>query len=185
MIIIGMFDKEIWKDIKGYEGIYQVSNKGRIKSLGNNKNRKEKILKQNHVCEDYLAVYLNKYGKRKAFRVSRLVYMHFIGDIPEGMQVNHIDENKNNNDASNLNLLTPKDNCNWGTRNKRMTNSLLNRIDLSKPVLQINKIDNSVVNEYKSIMDASRKTNISKSCISSVCNNKTKEAGGYIWIFKH
>lgn len=123
---------EIWRDIKGYEGLYQVSNLGRIKRIcdsitigiygqiivrhRNNIIKGFKGKRQN----DYWRVYLYKNGKRKKYTVHILVYTSFFGEIPDGYQVNHIDENKDNNSIFNLNLLTPKENCNWGTRNERI-----------------------------------------------------------------
>ena len=70
--------KEEWKDIKGYEGLYQVANLGRVKSLGNNKSKREKILKPGKCKDGYLIVRLYKNGKGKPFTVHRLVALHFI-----------------------------------------------------------------------------------------------------------
>ena len=130
---------EIWRDIKDYEGLYQVSNLGRIKRIcdsitigmygqiivrhRNNIIKGFKGKRQN----DYWRVYLYKNGSRKKHLVHVLVYETFFGDIPEGMQVNHKDENKDNNSAFNLNLLTPKENCNWGTRNERITKTKIKK----------------------------------------------------------
>jgi hypothetical protein len=125
---------EIWRDIKGYEGLYQVSNLGRVKRICDSimigmygqiivRYRNNNIIKgfKGKRQNDYWRVYLYKNGSRKKHLVHVLVYETFFGDIPEGMQVNHKDENKDNNSAFNLNLLTPKENCNWGTRNERIT----------------------------------------------------------------
>lgn len=120
---------EIWRDIKGYEGLYQVSNEGKVKSL-----KRKIILKQQTIKCGYLRVNLWKNGKCKHKIVSVLVYETFIGDIPENMQVNHIDENKSNNKIENLNLLTSQDNNNWGTRNERSRQSQINDKKKSKKV---------------------------------------------------
>lgn len=120
---------EIWRDIKGYEGLYQVSNEGRVKSL-----KRKIILKQQTIKGGYLRVHLWKNGKCKHKIVSVLVYETFIGDIPEDLQVNHKDENKSNNKVENLNLLTSQDNNNWGTRNERSRQSQLNDEKKSKKV---------------------------------------------------
>ena len=120
---------EIWRDIKGYEGLYQVSNEGRIKSL-----KRKIILKQQTIKGGYLRVHLWKNGKYKHKIVSVLVYETFIGDIQENMQVNHIDENKSNNKIENLNLLTSQDNNNCGTRNERSRQSQIKDVKKSKKV---------------------------------------------------
>ena len=86
---------EIWKDIKGYEGLYQVSNFGNVKSLDYNRTGREEILKL-IPCEkgSYVRVGLYKYKKCKLCSVHRLVYETFVGKIPKGMEVNHINEKK-------------------------------------------------------------------------------------------
>ena len=75
--------------------------------------------------DDYVMVHLKtKDGKRDYFTKGRVIWFYFNGEIPEDLQVNHMDENKENNALSNLNLLTPEGNCNWGTRNERMRETL-------------------------------------------------------------
>ena len=92
---------EIWKDIKGYDGLYQVSNLGRVKSLPRLRrigNRmvmfKERILKDDINKRGYHCIKLYRDKERNFFFVHRIVYENFVGDIPEGMQVNHISECK-------------------------------------------------------------------------------------------
>jgi len=111
---------EIWKDIKDYEGIYQVSNFGRVKSLkrtishwrGGNSVIKERILKG--IISDYLVVVLYKEGKQKTKKIHKLVAESFLNHKPCGMNlvVNHIDFNKLNNNVSNLEIVTNRENCN-------------------------------------------------------------------------
>ena len=113
------------KDIPGYQGLYQVSNMGRIKNLerdyfpGNNsvQHLNESIKKQQKNSNGYLQVSLFKNGVRKSFSVHRLVALTFIPNPDNKPQVNHIDECKTNNKVSNLNWMTSKENCNHGTRN--------------------------------------------------------------------
>lgn len=138
-------NKEIWKDIEGYEGLYQISNLGRIKSYDRYTNsslknnniicRKGKILKQSDDGSGYLQIVLNKNGKRKSFKVHRLVAETFIDksnfkhmsnenikeiDINK-LEVNHINEfDKKNNSVANLEWCTKLYNCNYGTRNQRV-----------------------------------------------------------------
>lgn len=106
---------EIWKDINGYEGLYQVSDLGRIKSLGNNLNRKEKILKQTiSGSKKYLNVTLCKKCKCGTFRVHQLVAIAFLNHRPNRFEivVNHIDTNKINNKLSNIELVSHRENTN-------------------------------------------------------------------------
>ena len=103
--------EEIWKDINGYEGLYQISNLGRVKSFYSGY---VKILKLK-ITNGYYRIGLRKNGKRKFYQIHRLVYETFIGEIPQGIQVNHINEVKTDNRLENLNLMTPKENINWGT----------------------------------------------------------------------
>lgn len=123
---------EIWKDIIDYENLYKVSNEGNVKSVdrlieANSRwgvqrvmFYKGKPLKQFVGKNGYLKVTLSKNGTVKSKDVHRLVYEAFNGRIQDDMQVNHIDENKSNNHIENLNLLTPKENTNWGTAIDRM-----------------------------------------------------------------
>lgn len=107
---------ERWRDIKGYEGLYQISNCGRVKSL---KYCKEKILKSIKSSNGYLQVNLYKDGKRKYFLVHRLVATAFIYNIENYSQINHKDEIKSNNYVSNLEWCDYSYNNNYGTRNKK------------------------------------------------------------------
>ena len=109
---------EIYKDIQGYEG-YQVSNHGNIKSLGNGKSRKEKILKPVNTTKCYLQVELSKQGKRKKYLVHRLVAQAFIDNPNNLPQVNHKDEDKTNNHVTNLEWCDALYNNNYGTHNQR------------------------------------------------------------------
>ena len=108
-------ENEIWLQVVGYEGLYEVSNLGRVKSLANEFSRKEKILSQYENKNGYLYVSLCKYGKMKSFRVHRLVAIAFIPN-PNGYRcVNHKDENKENNCVDNLEWCTHQYNNTYGT----------------------------------------------------------------------
>lgn len=114
---------EIWKDIQGYDGLYQVSNIGRVKSLNYSRTGKEKILKP---CKanGYLQVYLYKEGKSKMYKIHRLVAMAFIPNPDNLPCVNHIDEDKSNNCEDNLEWCTVAYNNTYGTRIQRQAESL-------------------------------------------------------------
>ena len=157
--------KEIWKSIKGYEGLYEVSNFGKIKSL-----KKKIILKQFKNTNGYFQVKLWKNKKGKHFLVHKLVAESFILNINNFPFINHIDENKENNCTNNLEWCTAKYNCNYGTRNSR----------LSSPVIciELNKT-------YNSIKEASKDLNIQQAHISSCCAKRKHyiTAGGYHWQY--
>ena len=115
--------KEVWKDIEGYEGLYQVSNKRRVKSLNYKRSGKERILKRLKNKWGYLFVHLQKDGKQKGCKLHRLVAQAFIPNPENYPEVNHRDEDKTNNAVDNLEWCTRKYNCNYGTRNEKVSKS--------------------------------------------------------------
>lgn len=173
---------EEWRDIKGFEGLYRVSNLGRIKSLKRSYRVKEKILKLSIDHYGYYQVDLCKQSIKKTYLVHRLVWEAFNGQIPENMQVNHINEIKSDNRLLNLNLMTAKENSNWGTRNERVSKKKING-KCSKPVLQFDLQDN-FIKEYPSTKQAERETGFNQGYIAKCCNGKYKQAYGYIWKYK-
>ena len=111
---------EEWKDIKGYEGLYQVSNLGRVKSLSNTNTRKEKILKPIYHAR-YYQITLSKNNIRIQYRVHRLVAEAFIPN-PDGLPIiNHKDENPLNNNVDNLEWCDSKYNNNYNGKGKRIS----------------------------------------------------------------
>ena len=118
---------EEWRDIKGYEGRYQVSNLGRVKSLNYNHTSREKILKAREDKVGYLYLNLYKNNKRKTHKVHRLVAQAFIENPNNYPQVNHKDENKSNNRVENLEWCTHRYNLNYGTRNQRASEKMKSR----------------------------------------------------------
>ena len=176
---------EIWKDIPEYEGLYQASNLGRIKSLkrfrkGKNGcliSVKEKILKPQINRTGYYIIELCKQSIKKKYQVHRLIYEVFNGQIPEGYEINHLDERPVNNRLENLNLVTHKENCNWGTRNERSAKKR------SKVVLQFT-LDDILVKEYQSTHQVERETGFASQYIIACCNGKYKTAYNYKWKYK-
>lgn len=169
--------EEIFKDIEGYEG-YQVSNYGNVKSLGNDKTRKDKILKPAKTWYGYLRVGLWKQGKRKTHFVHRLVASAFIENPNNFCELNHKDEDKTNNIVDNLEWCTRLYNHNYGTINQRIAESNTNHPNKSKQVLcvETNKI-------YPSTMEIQRQLGFNKSAISRCCNGKLKTAYSYTWQY--
>ena len=159
---------EHWKEIAGYEGLYEVSDLGRVKSLGNNKSRKERILKPWKTHDGYLRVGLNKDGHRKPLLVHRLIADAFIPNTNNLETVNHKDEDKTNNTVSNLEWMSRADNI---------------RYSANKSVQMLDKSTGELLATFPSTNEAKRVTGIYKSGISECCLGKRKSAGGYIWRY--
>lgn len=151
---------EEWRDIKGYEGLYQVSNEGRVWSIKNN------IWLKPIDTHGYYRVSLFKGGKYSKSFIHRLVYEAFVGEIPNEMQINHKDENIKNNCVWNLELLTPKENINYGDRNKKVGEKL------SKQVYKYD-LENNLIAIYPSVACAAKENKLKGSGICRSCN------GGY------
>ena len=169
----GIMKKEYWKPVVEYEGLYEVSNWGRVKSL---KFGKERILKQGKYKYGYLYVVLSKNGILKAFKVHRLVAEAFI-DNPDNLPcVNHKDENKLNNNVDNLEWCTHEYNINYGTRTEKCSKKL------SKTVLQFT-LDGQFVKEWPSAIECER-NGYDNTSISKCCRGKLKTHKGFIWKYK-
>lgn len=172
--------EEIWKDIPGAER-YQVSNEGKVRSKNYKNTGETRMLAPVKRGKYYrVGLYYGKDYKHKP--ISHLVWEVFKGPIPDGMQVNHIDENPENNNLDNLNLMTPGENSNWGTRNERSGSHRINHPQRSKKVQQMG-MDGTPIKTYPSIMQAHRDTGIHFGNIASVCRNERNEAGGYKWRY--
>lgn len=158
---------EVWKDIKGYEGRYQVSNMGRVKSLNYHRERKEKLLNPSEDSYGYLIVLLYKDGKRKLAKVHRLVAETFLNNPDNLPSINHKDENKKNNCANNLEY------CSIGYNN---------RYSKEVPVVQCDRSGN-IIRAWHSIKEASEGTTAKRSNIGACCRGEVKSAGGYVWHY--
>jgi len=169
--------KKIWKTINDYEGLYQVSNYGEIKSLQHYRG-KENILRQ-RIKRGYYTIGLRKQNKRKWYIVHRLVAMAFIPNPNNLPQINHKDENKLNNNVENLEWCDALYNNCYGKRLNKVSNSNKTKKQVIQYDLNMNKL-----NIYNSIASASRSTNTNITSISKCINNKRKTANNYIWICK-
>ena len=166
--------EEIWKDIKGYEGLYQVSNMGRVKSLErtvwNGKGyykTPERILKAGANGDGYLSVNLCKDGRKKPYYVHRLVVQAFIENTQNLPEINHKNEDKTDNRVENLE---------WCNRSYNVEYSK------AKPVIGINKVSGLIV-EFPSAKEAKKVLNIAQGSICDCCKGKRNSAGGYIWFY--
>ena len=178
--------EEIFKDIKDYEGLYQVSNLGRIKSVEHyvNSNTGQRLVKEHLIAKvkdkkGYYRVSLWKDNKDKHYLVHRLVAETFIPNPENLPTVNHKDENPSNNCVDNLEWCTNHYNLHYGNCITKISTTL------GKPVLQYT-LDMVFIKEYPSAAEAFRQTGISQGNINKCCNGKYryKSAGGYIWKFK-
>lgn len=189
---------EIWKDIKGYEELYQVSNLGRVKSLDHyikQRNNSKKLYKGqmikpqlNHQEQGYFIVGLSKNNKRKCYYIHRLVAEHFIENPKNKPEVNHKDGNKLNNRIDNLE---------WATREEQMTHAYKHQLQtppqLGKfgwksftghPVKQIDIVSGKTIKEYGSMEEAARQLGIkSPSNIRGCIIGRQKSCAGYKWEY--
>lgn len=170
-------EKEIWKNITGYEGLYQVSNLGNIRvndrRVFNSKClclRKGRILKNNKNGRGYINVSLTKNGKSKNKLVHRLVAEAFIPNPKKYLQVNHKNENKRDNRAENLEWCTSSYNVFYSKHKK------------CKKVQQID-FNGKVIKTFENALDASNSVNVDVSNIRMCCLNKRKTSAGYIWKY--
>lgn len=164
---------EIWKDIPNYEGLYQISNLGNVKSLyritNNNHIIHEKILKPQDNNNGYLVVNLYKNNKMKAKLIHRLVAKTFIDNPNNYNYINHIDKNKSNNTVNNLE---------WCTQSYNVIYSK------GRKVNQYDK-NNNFIKTWNSIADVKRLLNIDSSSIIRCCKGIKKSAGGFKWEYNN
>ena len=166
-------EKEIWRAIKGYEDLYEVSNYGKVRSLF----RYKKILKPIVGVQGYLYVTLyDKNKKQKSKRIHRLVAQAFISNPDNLPFVNHKDEDVKNNVYSNLEWTTTQEN-------------IIKRYEIGivgnnyKRVSQFDK-DGNLVGSFSSSYEAERITGISRTHIGGCCRGERLTAGGYVWKFE-
>jgi len=192
--------KEIWRDIPGYEGVYQASNTGRIKSLsrivsiGENKRIiPEKILTPEKSVHGYLRVKLSN-GKSKRFFVHRLVALTYLPNPNNYRCINHKDETRTNNfvfinddrsvdvEKSNIEWCTHKYNSNYGTCKERAKVTRHANKKVWKRVEQLD-LDGNHIAYYPSIKDAQNNNNIHGCHVSECCRGLRKKANGFIWRY--
>ena len=178
--------EEIWKDVVGYEGLYQVSNMGRVRSL----TRKVKIQNTNknrifrgsikagcyELKNGYHVVSLYKNGKSKRFFTHRLVAVAFLENPLNLPQVNHKDENKKNNSVDNLEWCNAKYNTNYG-------NCIEKRIAPQRVKVSQFSMDGKYIKTYESMAYIERKLGFNHSAICMCCKGETHSAYGYKWKY--
>ena len=180
---------EGWKDVKGFEGIYRISNCGRfLRFIGG----RWKPLSLSGKTK-YKRISLSYKGHKVSCRVNRLVYEHFIGVIPQGYEVHHKDGNRHNNHIDNLVALSESEhNRLHREANPDIVKGIVHYQKFVRPrhIIQLT-LEGCFVSEYPSIAEASRKTGVNKTSICKVANglkdghgNIRIQAGGYLWRLK-
>ena len=162
----------MWKDIDGYEELYQVSDTGEVMNV-----RTGKILKAYKEKSGYLRVGLYKDGKEKSFRVHRLVAEAFIPNPLNLPEVNHKSEDKHDNRVENLEYCDRKYNINYGTRNDKVAEKV------SKTVFQFSKTGEFIM-EWCSVSEIDRQLGFNFRNVSACCLGKRKSAYGFKWEYK-
>ena len=176
--------QEIWKDVVGYEGLYQVSNKGNVKSLkrsiiardGRYIREVDECMLRQRLSRKYKQVVLCKDSIYKFIRVHRLVAQAFIPNPENLPQVNHKDEDKFNNCVENLEWCTQLYNEQYGNKGKKTSEAV------SKPVIQFG-LDGSKIKQFDSQTQASKILGIRQTGISLCCVGRYKTSGGFKWKF--
>ena len=175
-------EQEVWKPVVGLEGLYEVSNKGRVRSVdrdiirsdGRVQHKKGVVLKQFITNKGYPYVMVNKGYKQHLKTVHRLVAQAFIPNPSNYPVVNHKDENKTNNCVENLEWCTQSHNMTWNGLSKRIARKTKDRPSkLRKPVIDLNT---GLI--YQSRMEANEKLGIRWNSIKDMCEGKQDEVNG-------
>ena len=190
---MGIFIMEIFKDIIGYEGLYQISNLGNVKTLKRSVNRgnkmkcyfrKEKIMKPSINVTGYYYVILSLNDIPKRESIHRLVAINFIDNLENKPQVNHINGIRTDNRVENLEWCTASENVKHSyTVLKRVPYPLGkfgSNSNVSKPILQYDLNGNFLI-KFASQKEAAEKTGTNNQCISLCFKGKIKTAGGFTW----
>ena len=181
--------KEYWKPVVGYEGLYEVSNWGRVKSIDKIINhypsgksiRRGKLISLHNDGNGYLTVCLCKNGISKSYKVHRLVAEAFIPNPNNYPCVNHRNEIKTDNRVENLEYCSYSYNNTYGTRLQKVSEKMTNG-KLSKPVLQYT-LDGQFVREWPSTMECER-NGFNHSAVAACCRGKLKNYKGFLWEYK-
>lgn len=176
--------KEVWKDIPGYEGKYQASTLGKIRSLNYNNEKHCKILSPARNLKGYLQLNLRINGQVRCKKVHRLVAETFIQNLQNRPQVNHINGVKDDNRVENLEWCTNLENTqhSWIFLNRKSPiKGKFGRLHHNSIPVKMYNINGNFIREYESRTMAARELNLSSGHISEVVKNKRRQEGGYIW----
>lgn len=181
---------EEWRDCVGFEGFYQVSNEGRIRSIAVYSAKYNRVIQRKTphynsietTRDGYKRVLLCLYGVHHHCAVHRLVAQAFIPNPENLKEVNHKDENPSNNMLSNLEWCSREYNANYGTLPKRISKRSMNAEKSSKAVFQYS-LDGTFITAYPSAKEAQRQTGANADVICRVCKGKAKQSGGFRWSY--
>ena len=198
-------ETEEWRDIEGYEGLYEVSSLGRVRGcdryVSNGRGSvllcKGKVLKLKKDKLGYHRIILSKDNKQTTFQVHRLVAKAFqdvCGKLRSGLEVDHLDTDPSNNRATNLRWCTCSENHLNPLTRKHRSDAMKGENHprygkfgkdnpTSKPIIQMDRQGN-LLTEFEGLMDAERQLGIDPSSISRCCKGKVKTAGGFKWKYK-
>ena len=169
--------EELWKDIPGYEGLYQVSNLGQVRSLNYAKKKGNIKLLKSRKSSGYIRVTLVKHGKHKCFFVHRLVALCFIENPLNYPIINHKDENKENNRVDNLEWCSFWYNTNYGSRNEKVAEKLRKHEEKWVAVNCYN-LQGNFIKYYRSMLET-KKDGFNPSGVSHCCRGIAKTHHGY------
>lgn len=178
--------KEIWVDIPGWEGFYQVSNFGRILSLNYNHTGKPRLRIARLGRGGYLYVNLHKCGVTKTMKVHRLVAIAFIPNPNNLPQINHKDEDKLNNCVWNLEWCDSSYNNKYGNRPRKVLDAYKRNgsSKAKRPVVKIDK-DGTVIDEFISISEAARQVGVRRESLRDCVLGRQHTCVGYVWRYKY
>lgn len=170
-----MVMEEIWKPVVGYEGMYEVSNLGRVKSLNYKRTGKEQIIDGSVDKKDYIRFALYKHKRRKIITGHKLVALAFIPNQENKSEIHHIDGNPSNNAVDNLMLVTPEEH--------KALHKEEHILKVSKPVYQYT-LDGEFVKEWASLSEIHRVLKYSVSAISSCCLGNALTNYNFQWSYE-
>lgn len=175
---------ENWKDVVGYEGLYQVSDKGNVKSL---KSNSPKLLKQSPTNCGYMKVQLYQNGKGKMLYVHRLVAKAFLPNPQQKEEINHLDGNKANNVLSNLEWTSRSENqlhaINIGLRESSPMTGRYGALNHNSKAIIQKDLNGNIIAKWDSIASAARSISCSPSQISNCLCGRKKTAKGFLWEY--
>ena len=180
---------EEWRDFEGYEGYYQISGDGRVRSIdrvvigadGKTYHYKSRILKQVKARDGYMAVQLFRDSRCKTYKIHRMVALTFIPNPNNKPEVNHIDGDKSNNHASNLEWCTRSENIKHAVDHG--LNSPIKAIEATKKKVEQIDSEGNTVKRWDTMTDAANEMGVHISNVSSCCHGRLKSTGGYSFRF--